>query len=137
MSDPSPTSSHGTAPPSAAHPPGASRPPDSSDHHLPPGSPPLLVYIHVRFREAFGEPSSTLALDSQWTLQSRPEVPAIFVLVNGSHEKPAVWIFDPYSASNVWRTSIVSNEGVDQAIEEIHRRTAAAAMSWSQARRDA
>lgn len=102
---------------------------------LPPGSTPLLVYIHMRFREAFGEPYSMLALDSQWSLRSHPEAPAIFVLVNGSYEKPAVWLFDPYAADNVWRTSITSNEEVDQAIERVHRHTSAAAASWSAAQR--
>lgn len=94
-------------------------------------STPLLVYIHARFREAFGAPSSMLALDSQWTLRSQPESPAIFILVNGSYEKPAVWVFDPYAAENVWRTSITSNDEVDRAIEEIQRRTTAAVASWS------
>ena len=98
---------------------------------LPSSSTPLLIYIHAMFREAFGAPSSTLALDSQWTLRSQPDAPAIFVLVNGSYEKPAVWVFDPYTADNVWRTSITSNGEVDRAIEEIHRRTAAAAASWA------
>jgi hypothetical protein len=72
-----------------------------------------------------------LALDSQWTHRSHPEAPAIFVLVNGSYEKPAVWVFDPYTANNVWRTSITSNDEVDLAIEEIRRRTATAAAAWS------
>lgn len=101
---------------------------------LPPDSSPLLIYIHTKFREAFGAPSSMLALDSQWSLRSQPEAPAIFILVNGSYEKPAVWVFDPYAAENVWRTSITSNDEVDQAIEEIHRRTRAAAASWSAGR---
>jgi hypothetical protein len=88
---------------------------------------PLLSYIHTRFREVFGQPYSMLALDSQWSLRSTPEAPAIFVLVNGSYEKPAVWIFDPYNDENVWRTSITSNAEVDRAICEIQQRVAAAA----------
>ena len=102
---------------------------------IPPDAAPLLIYIHSRFREAFGAPSSMLALDSQWTLRSQAGAPAIFVLVNGSYEKPAVWVFDPYTSDNVWRTSIISNEEVDLAIEEIQRRTSAAAASWSAATR--
>lgn len=98
---------------------------------LPSGSTPLLVYIHEKFREAFGAPGSMLALDSQWSLRSHPEAPAIFVLVNGSYEKPAVWIFDPYTSENVWRTSITSNDEVDRAIEVIQLRAAAAAAAWS------
>jgi len=88
---------------------------------------PVLRYIHTRFREVFGEPYTTLELDSQWSIRSSPEVPAIFLLVNGSYEKPAVWIFDPYTAENVWRTSVTSDAEVDAAIVEIKRRTTAAA----------
>jgi hypothetical protein len=91
---------------------------------------PLLAYIHAKFREILGEPYTTLVLDSQWSIRSDPKAPAIFVLVNGSYEKPAVWIFDPYTAENVWRTSITSSEEVDRALEEIGRRAAAAAASW-------
>jgi hypothetical protein len=90
----------------------------------------LLTYVHARFREVLGEPSTTLELDSQWSIRSHPQAPAIFVLVNGSCEKPAVWIFDPYTAENVWRVSITSNGEVDVAISEIQRRAAAAAASW-------
>jgi len=92
---------------------------------------PLLTYIHAKFREVLGEPYSMLVLDSQWSIRSAPLAPAIFVLVNGSYEKPAVWIFDPYTADNVWRTSITSNGEVDEALAEIGRRSAAAAASWS------
>jgi hypothetical protein len=91
----------------------------------------VLAYIHARFREVFGAPGSTLALDSQWSLRSDPAAPAIFLLVNGSYEKPAVWVFDPYASDNVWRTSITRNEEVDEAIKEILRRTASAAAAWS------
>lgn len=103
----------------------------SSASKFPDNAAPILVYIHTRFREAFGPPGSTLALDSQWSLRSHAGAPAIFILVNGSYEKPAVWVFDPYTVDNVWRTSITSNEEVDGAIEEIQRRAAAAAKSWS------
>lgn len=95
-----------------------------------PGPATLLVYIHARFREVFGEPNSMLAMDSQWSLRSHMEAPAIFVLVNGSYEKPAVWVFDPFATENVWRTSITSNAEVDRAIEEITHRTARAARLW-------
>lgn len=91
---------------------------------------PLLTYIHSKFREVFGPPYSTLELDSQWSLRSTPQAPAIFVLVNGSYEKPAVWIFDPYDAENVWRTSITCDAEVDSSIQEIKRRFKAATASW-------
>lgn len=101
------------------------KPLNSIGHHS-----PLLTYIHSKFREVFGEPWSTLELDSQWSLRSHPEAPAIFILVNGSYEKPAVWIFDPYTSENVWRTSITSNQEVDKAIIEVQRRTKAASSLW-------
>jgi hypothetical protein len=91
---------------------------------------PLLEYIHARFREIFGEPMSMLARDSQWSLRASANLraPTIFVLVNGSHEKPATWIFDPYdSANSVWQRSISTNEHVEEAIVEIRKRLAAAA----------
>jgi hypothetical protein len=91
---------------------------------------PLLLHLHARFREVLGAPSSMLELDSQWSIRSKPGAPAIFVLVNGSYEKPAVWVFDPYTAENVWRTSITSNEEVDGAITEIQRRALDAAVYW-------
>ena len=96
-----------------------------------PGSNPLLEYIHARFREVLGDPYTTLAMDSQWSLRSQPRAPAIFVLVNGSYEKPAVWVFDPYAAENVWRTSITSKEQIDDALLVIRERVVAADASWA------
>lgn len=109
---------------------------DRLSNHLPPPAPsvsptsPLLLFIHERFREVLGEPTCTLALDSQWSLRSEPKAPAIFVLVNGSYEKPAVWVFDPYASENVWRTSITTQAEVNDAIEVIRTRLRAAASSW-------
>jgi hypothetical protein len=102
--------------------------PPSAD--IPAAATTLLVYIHARFREAFGAPNSMLSMDSQWSLRSHTGAPAIFVLVNGSYEKPAVWVFDPFATENVWRTSITTNAEVDGAIEEISRRTARASRLW-------
>lgn len=95
-----------------------------------PASSPLLGYLHSEFRKAFGQPSSMLEMDSQWSLQSEPQAPAVFILVNGSYEKPAVWIFDPYEADNVWRTSITSTTEVDDAISIIKVRMVSAAAAW-------
>lgn len=95
-----------------------------------PASSPLLGYLHSAFRAEFGDPTSMLELDSQWSLRSEPQAPAIFILVNGSYEKPAVWIFDPYEGDNVWRTSITSTTEVDDAISIIKARMVSAAASW-------
>lgn len=92
----------------------------------------ILQSIHSRFRDAFGQPYSTLGMDSQWTLRPHPEAPAIFVLVNGSHEKPATWIFDPYNAvDNVWRHAISSEAEVARAIQEVRKRLAIAVATWA------
>jgi hypothetical protein len=90
----------------------------------------LLDYIHARFRGAFGEPYSILDRDSQWSLRAdgHPAAtlagsPTVFVLVNGSHEKPAVWVFDPYDDhENVWSRAVTSEQDVDEAIERIYAR---------------
>ncbi len=42
-----------------------------------------------------------------------------------------MWIFDPYEAHNVWRTSITSTTEVDDAITIIRARVISAAASWS------
>lgn len=94
---------------------------------------PLLDHMYTRFREVFGLPSTMLELDSQWTLRpdSDPRAPALFLLVNGSYEKPAVWIFDPYDGGdNVWRTAVEADGDVDRIIKIIQDRVAAAAESW-------
>lgn len=94
---------------------------------------PLLNHMYTRFREVFGTPSTMLELDSQWTLRPNSDVlaPAVFLMVNGSYEKPAVWIFDPYDgASNVWRTAVEVESDVDKIIKVIQGRVAAASKSW-------
>lgn len=94
---------------------------------------PLLDHMYSRFREVFGSPSTMLELDSQWTLRpdSDPRAPALFLLVNGSYEKPAVWIFDPYDGGdNVWRTAVEAQSDVDKIITIIQTRVDAAAASW-------
>lgn len=97
-------------------------------------SSPLLQHMYARFRAAFGQPTTMLELDSQWTLRpdTNPLAPAIFLLVNGSYEKPAVWIFDPYDgASNVWRTLLEAETQVDHIIGTIEKRLVAATRSWN------
>jgi hypothetical protein len=100
---------------------------------MPSRSSPLLDHMYTRFRDVFGAPSSMLELDSQWTLRpdSDPLAPALFMLVNGSYEKPAVWLFDPYNGgANVWRTAVEMDSDVDHIIALVQRRVAAASVSW-------
>jgi hypothetical protein len=95
-------------------------------------SSPLLNHMYTRFREVFGTPSTMLELDSQWTLRpdSNPSAPALFLMVNGSYEKPAVWVFDPYDGGdNVWRTAVEAESDVNMIIKVIQDRVAAASRS--------
>jgi hypothetical protein len=81
----------------------------------------------------FGTPSTMLERDSQWTLRpdSDARAPALFLLVNGSYEKPAVWLFDPYDGGdNVWKTAVEAQSDVDKIIKVVQGRVAAAAASW-------
>ena len=97
-------------------------------------SSPMLDHLYTSFRAGFGQPSTMLELDSQWTLRpdSDPQAPAIFVLVNGSYEKPAVWVFDPYDGGeNVWRTAVEAKEQIDQIIVMIQDRIGIAKRSWN------
>jgi hypothetical protein len=100
---------------------------------------PLLDHMYTRFRNVFGTPNTMLELDSQWTLRpdSDPRAPALFLMVNGSYEKPAVWVFDPYDGGeNVWRTAVGAESDVDQIIKIIQDRVAAASRSWLDGRKD-
>lgn len=94
---------------------------------------PLLDHMYTRFRAVFGQPSTMLELDSQWTLRpdADPLAPALFMLVNGSYEKPAVWLFDPYDGGdNVWRTAVEAEADVDRIIELVRGRVLAAGLLW-------
>lgn len=94
---------------------------------------PLLNHMYTRFREVFGTPNTMLELDSQWTLRpdTDPRAPALFLMVNGSYEKPAVWVFDPYDGGdNVWRTAVEAESDVDKIIKIVQDRVAAASQSW-------
>jgi hypothetical protein len=96
---------------------------------------PLLDHMYNRFREVFGLPSAMLELDSQWTLRpdSDARAPALFMLVNGSYEKPAFWLFDPYDGGeNVWRTAVEAEEHVDEIIVRVRKSVEAAGRMWRQ-----
>jgi hypothetical protein len=53
---------------------------------------------------------------------------AINVLVNGSVEKPAIWVFDPHNRHDgVFRAYIESDDHLERIIAQIHQRLKAAA----------
>ena len=70
----------------------------------------LHKFVHDRFCELFGDPDSSLGRDDHWSL--RPEGPyqsSINVLVNGTAEQPAIWIFESAFAKR-WRVSRFGQE---------------------------
>jgi hypothetical protein len=92
---------------------------------------PLHERVHARFKEVFGEPDNRLAGDHHWSLR-RQEHPlhtlSINVLVNGSAQMPAVWVFDPYDHKDgVMRVGIKDEDHIEQVIAEVEARVERAA----------
>src|SRR5688572_13921265 len=85
--------------------------------------------IHDRLREHFGEPDNSLGRDDHWALKPHgPLNVSINVLVNGSAELPAVWIFDPHSRQEpVFRASIKDEEDLHKLIKQLEHRLERAA----------
>ena len=84
----------------------------------------LYEIVHAQFREAFGQPQALLSGGEQWTLQPSPEFKSsIHVLLNGSPERPGVWVFDPHNRSNgVQNTPITDRRQVSELITLIQGR---------------
>jgi hypothetical protein len=85
----------------------------------------LHKFVHKRFREVFGEPSSSLGRDDHWSLPiSGLDLAAINVLVNGtSSESPAVWVFDPHiQHDGVMRVAIKDEATLEDTINQILER---------------
>jgi len=53
------------------------------------------MLVHAKFREAFGEPISSLGGGEQWSIETFSTRSPIHVLVNGCPSGPSVWVFDP------------------------------------------
>lgn len=84
---------------------------------------PLHAYIFTRFREAFGDPNTSLQKDDHWAFAGAIPDKAINVLVNGTPAFPAVWLFDPHEISDPVYSSAVSTEmQVDKIITLIQAR---------------
>lgn len=78
---------------------------------------PLHAYVHSRFREAFGLPNNTIQKDDHWALQTVIVNRPINVLVNGTPDTPACWVFDPHEVNNqVFSTSLATEDQVDSVI---------------------
>jgi hypothetical protein len=81
--------------------------------------------ILQRFRAAFGEPDNTLGTDCHWGLRPRPDLDCINVLLNGSLEEPALWVFDPHAKSDgMMKAFFTSLDHVDALIRQIQGRVA-------------
>ena len=85
-------------------------------------------YAHARLREEFGEPEQSHGKDQLWSLSPRPDTFRIKVLLNGSPESAALWLFEPAAGSDgVLYKHIMSLEDVEDMIQEIRRRQSRAA----------
>jgi hypothetical protein len=84
--------------------------------------------VHKRFKEVFGPPSSALGRDDHWSLKlSVPKAPAISVLVNGTAEIPAVWVFDPHVENDgVMRVAVHDEATLNDTITKVLDRVKAA-----------
>ena len=92
----------------------------------------LHQYVDQQFRQAFGNPENSLGRDDHWSLRPGPSLVAINVLVNGTAEHPAVWVFDPHIPNDgVLRKMISSKDDVHEMVKQIQARMqAAAANPW-------
>jgi hypothetical protein len=98
-----------------------------------PNHPPMSD-LHRRilaaFTLAFGEPTRSMGKDMHWGLRTAPRLPHINVLVNGSSERPIVWVFDPHDHDDgVHHEAIMDDESIARLTAQIQRRVAEASRS--------
>lgn len=83
--------------------------------------------VHGRFREAFGDPTNSLGLAEQWSIEPAPGAMNIMVFLNGPIESTAVWMLDPHDRSEDVETTSISNTGeIDPVIARIKARVVSA-----------
>jgi hypothetical protein len=87
----------------------------------------LHGYVDARFREAFGKPHTSMGQDDHWRLEGSASPLPIDVLLNGTRDIPALWVFDAHDGANgVFSASITQEDQVDDLIarieERVHRR---------------
>jgi hypothetical protein len=89
---------------------------------------PLHESVHKRLVVDFGPPHNQLGKDHQWTLFPAPRLASIHVLVNGSVEQPAMWVFDPHTENDgIFCAYIRDADHLEEIIQMIHARVKAAA----------
>ena len=88
----------------------------------------LKEKIHARLREIFGEPDDSLGRDDHWSLKPGPDMPAINLLVNGTADTTAIWVFDPHAKDDgVLRTAVKDMNELESMIKKIRQRVDQAA----------
>ena len=85
----------------------------------------LHKYVDARFTEAFGKPHNTMGHDDHWRLEST-SAGFINVLLNGTREIPALWVFDARDVE-VFKSTITQESQVDGLIIQIQERVKRAA----------
>ena len=88
----------------------------------------LHTYVNARFREAFGPPNHSMGKDDHWRIEGSSTALAINILLNGTRDTPALWVFDPHDPNEeVYRSSISQEGQVDAIIKQIQERVKRAA----------
>jgi hypothetical protein len=85
-------------------------------------APSLHNYVDERFREAFGEPHTSMGKDDHWRLQGSSSTLPINVLLNGTRDIPALWVFDSHDEAGVFSASITREDQVHDLIKQIQER---------------
>lgn len=76
--------------------------------------------VHDRLCEAFGPPDNSLGRDDHWALRPEPGAISINLLLNGSSDVPAVWVFDPFDHENGVIRAFVEREcDLEEIIEAV------------------
>ena len=85
---------------------------------------PTVQEVHTRFCETFGPPHQTLGKDFHWALRLSDTARPVNILMNGTRETAAVWIFDPVldPAQAVYSIFIDEALHIDEVIKLINDR---------------
>ena len=84
----------------------------------------LYTIVHAHFHEAFGQPHNLQGGGEQWTLHPAERYRSqIHVLLNGTPDKPGIWIFDPHDSKNgVVNIPIVERRQIGELVKLIQGR---------------
>ena len=84
----------------------------------------LYTLVHACFHEAFGPPQDVQGGGEQWTLHPAARYRSqIHLLLNGTPNRPGIWVFDPHDPKNgVENTPIVNRRQIGELITLIQSR---------------